>query len=656
MPRIMIVENDAVLKMNLEEMLTSLGYELVGQAETGEQAVETARNLEPDLILMDIILPDKIDGISAAEEIKRESDVAVIFITGYHDEEFVERSKRVAPSGYIVKPFHESEIKAAIEIALYKRKMEKKLHKRYEQLREANRVLEREIKERKNAQEDLRKGQQAWEEIFQANGSPTVLLDIDHCLIKANRAALKAMGRHERDLIGKKCYEVFHNSQEPPHTCPFVKMENPGHLETFEIEIEALGGTFLVSCTSMLDQQGDFGKVIHIATDITERKRFEAELQQTEKMEAIATLAGGIAHQFNNALTPIIGNIELLELEHCDDETTMRSLKGMKTSGNHMAHLIRQLLAYVRGGKYNPRPISLSGFVANTLPLMEHTLNAGVHLETDLAPDERKVKADGTQMQMVLSALIANSNEAIEGPGCIRVSTRNMNRDQALIKRHPGLTPGPYVCLSVEDDGKGMDEETRKRIFDPFFTTHFVGRGLGMASVYGIVKSHSGSITVDSELGKGTVVRIYLPATEAEEEVKKEVVSIPEVELVTGEGTILLIEDDAMVANLTRAILERLDYRVLEARTGREAVEIASTFDDQIDLALLDIKLPDIGGDKVYPLLMESRPGLKVVVFSGYSIDGPVQGILDAGAEGFIHKPFSITVLADKLKDVLERR
>lgn len=191
---------------------------------------------------------------------------------------------------------------------------------------------------------------------------------------------------------------------------------------------------------------------------------------------------GGIAHQLNNALTPILGNIGLLEMDYREDHDLMQCLKDMKSAGRHMAHLTSQLLAYVRGEKYHPTVMSLGDLVQETLPLGEHTLNPGVSLETDL-PEVSPVEADGTQMQMVVSAIIANANEAMEGPGRIRVALANIEPDPALMRRCPGLRPGPYVCLSVSDDGKGMDEETKERISDPFFTTQFMGRGLGMASV-----------------------------------------------------------------------------------------------------------------------------------------------------------------------------
>jgi len=403
------------------------------------------------------------------------------------------------------------------------------------------------------------------------------------------------------------------------------------------------------------DETGTPVRLFGTNQDITETRKLQAQVQESQKIEAIVTLAGGIAHNFNNALTPIIGNIDILEMAHGQDESTMECLKDMKTSGLRMARLTSQMLTYAEGGKYNPHILSLSDFVDATLPLIQHTLDPSVRVETDLPLDVKDMEADSTQMQMVLSAIMANSNEAMEGPGRIRISTRNMDLDQGFIKDHSGLKPGPYVCLSIEDDGKGMDEETRRRIFDPFFTTYFMGRGLGMASVYGIIRNHDGAITVDSELGKGTVVRIYLPAISAEsKEQGAKAVKQPEVELPTGDATILVIEDEEDVMMLFRQVLERLGYRVLQAETGKKAIRLAETFDGQIDLAILDIKLPDMTGDKVYPLIMEARPDLKVVVCSGYTIDGPPQDILDAGAEGFIQKPFSISTFAEKLKEVLE--
>ena len=352
-------------------------------------------------------------------------------------------------------------------------------------------------------------------------------------------------------------------------------------------------------------------------------------------MEAIATLAGGIAHQFNNALSSITGHTGLLEMEFSDNKKILGYVEAMKASTRRMAKLTDQLLSYARGGKYNPQPLSLSDFVKDSLPLIQHIIDPAIRVETDLPLDISDIEADRTQMQMVLSAIVINSNEAIEGPGHIKIFTGNEDIDEKFAKHHPGFKPGSYVCLTVEDDGKGMDEETRSRIFEPFFTTHFIGLGLSMAAVYGIVKGHDGWIGVDSELGKGTAVRIYFPPFQVEKEEKE--VEERKTELIKGTGTILVIEDEEPLIKLNRIALEISGYHVLEARTGREAVNLARTFDGDIDLATLDIVLPDMNGREVYAGIKEARPDLKVIVCSGYDIYGPAaEEIMCAGAQSFI--------------------
>jgi signal transduction histidine kinase len=245
--------------------------------------------------------------------------------------------------------------------------------------------------------------------------------------------------------------------------------------------------------------------------NITERKNIQARLQEAQKMEAIATLAGGIAHEFNNALCAVIPNIDLLKTKFPDNEEINKHTQPIHSSAKRMAHLTSQLLAYARGGKYRPQQISLNNLVQDTLPFMKHLIKAGIVVETDLAEDSCYVEADRTQMQMVLLAAMVNAAEAIEAAGYIRLNIGREKIDGEFAKGHPDLKPGSYVSLTIEDNGSGMSEQTRLRVFEPFFTTKFQGRGLGMAAVYGIVKNHDGLVVVDSELGKGTVVRIFLP-------------------------------------------------------------------------------------------------------------------------------------------------
>jgi signal transduction histidine kinase len=253
--------------------------------------------------------------------------------------------------------------------------------------------------------------------------------------------------------------------------------------------------------------------------EIAERKRIEAEkikltvqLQQIQKMEAIATLAGGIAHQFNNAISVILGNIELLCFEKPEIQNNNKILNPIRHSVNRMTQLTDQLLAYARGGKFQVEKISIGDFISSTLPLIQYNIKSTIGVKTDIPHDISRIKADLTQMQMVVSAIISNASEAIDGTGCIRITGRNIEITEENSKDFGGLNPAPYVSLKIQDDGKGMDEETRKRVFEPFFSTKFMGRGLGMAAVYGIIKNHAGWISISSELGKGTTVFFYLPA------------------------------------------------------------------------------------------------------------------------------------------------
>jgi nitrogen-specific signal transduction histidine kinase/CheY-like chemotaxis protein len=368
-----------------------------------------------------------------------------------------------------------------------------------------------------------------------------------------------------------------------------------------------------------------------------EKEILQAQLLHSQKMDAIATFAGGIAHEFNNTLVGIIRNIDLLQMGLPDDMNIDKYAERMKASARHMAHLTDQLLDYARGGKHQPKNISLSEFAEEALPLIKQTVDPSIHIETDLPNDIFSVEADLAQIKMVLSAVLNNSAEAIEGEGRIRINTRSEEIDEEFVKTNLELKPGPYLYLTVVDDGKGMDEETKSKIFDPFFTTKIQGRGLGMAAVYGIVTNHGGWISADSQPAKDTVVRMYLPAIKVQ--VKEE--ERPRIEPAKGTGTILFIEDEDVVIDVICAMLERLGYRVLLARTGKEAVSIAKSFDADIYLAILDILLPDLAGKEVCRHIMEARPNLKVIVCSGYAVDGPPQEILDAGAQDFIQKPFS---------------
>jgi two-component system cell cycle sensor histidine kinase/response regulator CckA len=374
-------------------------------------------------------------------------------------------------------------------------------------------------------------------------------------------------------------------------------------------------------------------------------------LQNGQNIEAVAALAGGVAHQFNNALVSIAGNIELLNMDLPGNPVVEKYSRSMRAAVGRMTQLTDQLLAYARGGKYIPMAMSLNESVETLLAKIRPGLSPEVVLETHLETDLPQVVADPAQMQMVLSTLVENSREAMKGPGRIVITTRQESLAAGTAGPR-GLKPGRYVCLQVEDTGMGMDRETRDRVFEPFFTTKWMGRGLSMAAVYGIARNHEGWIGIESEPGRGTTVRVYLP-------LPKGAGAPVQMELEAGFGkgrqTVMVVEDEAPVLAIFREILERMGFRVLGAESGAAAVSKVRGFGEGIDLVILDVKLPDMTAKEVYLLLRKARPGIKVLLCSGYDMDRSIREILDQGALDFLQKPFGVQSLSHKVREILEK-
>ena len=378
-------------------------------------------------------------------------------------------------------------------------------------------LLENEVEHRRQTEKALRESEEKYRNILESIGEGYYEVDLAGNFTFFNDAMCRIRGYSRDELMGmnnrgymdpvtaKKIFEAYHQV--------YTTGKGMKGYEWETVRKDGTKGYVEVSASLMKNPEDKPIGFRGIVRDVTERKfaeeekkHLEAQLQQAQKMEAIATLAGGVAHEFNNALMGIMGNIELLKMGLPEDGSRDKSFEAMRDSGHRMSRLTDQLLAYARGGKYEARDLKLDDFTIETLPILQHDLNPGVRVETHFEKSISYIKADSAQMQMVLSAILANSNEAIEGKGLIRIAAENKDIDEAFTKQHPGLKPGLYVCLTIEDDGKGMDEETKDGIFEPFFTTKFQGRGMGMAAVYGIIKGHDGAIVVDSEPGKGTVV------------------------------------------------------------------------------------------------------------------------------------------------------
>jgi PAS domain S-box-containing protein len=373
------------------------------------------------------------------------------------------------------------------------------------------------ITDRKMAEEALRESEEKYRDLF--NNAPNVYFSIsaiNGSIFNCNDKAVQLLGYDREMLLGMKILDLYANTSDglPKATEIFNRIKEGESIRDVELQMKHKDGHPIwisLSVDPVKNREGDIIESRSVVIDISERKRFESQLRKAQKMEAIGTLIGGIAHQFITALSVVSLNLEAIEMGRDDKEMLTEHIDEMNRSVDGMLGLTNQLLAYARGGKHQITKIALSDLIKMSLSLLNHVIGPPVELNTESSCDTWRVKVDITQMQMVLVAIIKNAADSIEGDGCISISCQEAEITNEMEREFPGMRAVPLVCLSIEDNGKGMDEETKNRIFEPFFTTQFLGRGFGMAAAYGIVKNHDGFIFVDSELGKGTVVRIYLP-------------------------------------------------------------------------------------------------------------------------------------------------
>ena len=388
----------------------------------------------------------------------------------------------------------------------------------------------------------------------------------------------------------------------------------------------------------------------------TARQELEQQLRQSQKMEAIGRLAGGVAHDFNNLLTAING-YSSLALQRANPDDRLRGyLEEIKKAGERAATLTRQLLAFGRKQMLKPVVLNLNDVVSDLNKMLRRLIGEDIRFNARFDPDLKPIKADPGQIEQVLVNLVVNSRDAMPQGGNLTIETANFESDAEFAGKHLGLAPGHYVMLAVSDSGCGMDDKTKARIFEPFFTTKEKGRGtgLGLSTVYGIVKQSGGTVWVYSEQGKGSVFKVYFPQMQEDAEFSKPV--LVETPVPRGSETILLVEDEDVVRGLARKILEQAGYDVLDARGGDEAIRLCHELPGPIHLLLTDVVMPESSGREIAECLAKLRPSTRVLYMSGYTDDAIVHhGVLDSDVE-FIQKPFTPLALARKVREVLDAK
>ncbi len=395
-----------------------------------------------------------------------------------------------------------------------------------------------------------------------------------------------------------------------------------------------------------------------VLRDVTDRiqaekdkKRLESQVQHAQKMEAIGTLAGGIAHDFNNLLMGFQGNISLMLMDLVEDHPHCEFLHNMERYVKRGSELTRQILGFARGGKYQVKTTLLNDLINKTADMFRRTKKE-ISIHKKFQEDLWSVEVDQGQIEQVLLNLFVNAWQAMPGGGSLLIETENVTLDEKDYDRPYAISPGRYVRISVSDTGIGMDKATQERIFEPFFTTKDVSRGtgLGLASTYGIIKNHNGIINVYSEKGHGTTFKIYLPAS------KKQVIeekSKPEVAQ-GGTEMILLVDDEEMVADIGKDMLEKLGYTILVAFSGAEAIKIFNANRDEVKLVILDMIMPDMSGGETFNRLKAMKPDAKILLSSGYSLNGRASKIMKRGCNGFIQKPFNLKQISRKIREILD--
>jgi two-component system cell cycle sensor histidine kinase/response regulator CckA len=679
--RVLIADDIEANRRLLKATLEAEGVEVL-VAEDGKEALEWLRREQVDAVISDVLMPN-IDGFRLCHAIRQDKnlkDLPVILLSASYTSASDEKlALEYGADGFLKKPSPTDVIMSALRhfIANPRNRavMEKGPETELERMKEYSERLVRKLKE-KNSELEL-----AQQELMAANrelvarseetrklaslveNSPDFisLATLSGEVLFVNPAGQKMLGIDGDDhaRTTRIADYVFDQDQQALEQQILRTVLTDGQWEG-EIRLRHLKGGQAIPMLQhiFLIKDKSSGRSVAIGTicrNITERKHLEEQLVQSQKMEAIGSLAGGIAHDFNNLLTAIIGysQIALGRIEQGDP--VRANIDEVIGAAKRAAALTGQLLAFSRKQVIQPRVLDLNEIVSSIERMLHRLIGEDIELITNLDPDLGSVKADPSQIEQVLLNFAVNSRDAMPKGGRLVIETKNCHLDAGYARQHADCRLGPHVMLAVTDTGVGMDKETQSRIFEPFFTTKgkTKGTGLGLSTVYGIVRQSGGHTTVHSERDRGTTFRVYLPTTESASVLEE--TEADKVPLKTGSGTILLVEDDKAVRSLALTALEGNGYSVIEAASAAQAELISQGYPERIDLLLTDVVMPGVSGQDVARNLLSTRPDMAVIYMSGYTEDAIIHhGVMNATMP-FLSKPFTMEELLREVEEVLDR-
>ncbi len=632
--RILLAEDNpddaALIQRELQQSGVDVTIRRVHSAAAFRAALD---EVDPDVVLTDHSMPQFTagDALKIAREAKPQTPVIVV--TGSLDEETATDYIKEGASDYVLKT-HLGRLPAALVGALERR---------------------RALIATQAAHKALLGSEAKFAKAFNANPSGMAITTLDGRVVDVNDAFLRTFGYTRDEAVGRTTVDVGLWPSAEERARAVQAAQTLGRVQMIEIEgrtKEQARKTLLYSA-ELIELDGA-PHVLVLTNDITERRELEDQLRQAGKMEAVGQLAGGVAHDFNNILTAILGYADLLATDLPPDDRRREDVDEIRKAAQRAAALTRQLLAFSRKQVLEPRSLNVNELVDNMDKMLRPLLGEHIALRAVPAADLHAVRADPNQIEQVILNLAINARDAMPKGGKLTIETSNVDLDEHYAARHPSVVPGPHVMLAVSDTGTGMDVATQARIFEPFFTTKEPGRGtgLGLATVYGIVKQSGGSIWVYSELGKGTTFKIYLPALDAPPEQLGKGVT-PALDL-RGTETVLVVEDDEQLLKVAHRALEARGYTVLAAARGDVAIELARRHSGPIHLLLTDVTIPDMDGRRLAAAIRSERQNVRLLYMSGYADQAIVHhGLLDANI-AYLPKPFTTEAIARRVREVLD--
>jgi PAS domain S-box-containing protein len=589
--------------------------------------------VDPDVVLTDHSMPQFTahDALKIARDARPATPVIVV--TGSLDEETAADYIKEGAADYILKT-HLTRLPAALVGALERR---------------------RAVAATEAAHRALRNSEAKFAKAFYANPSGMAITTLDGRVVDVNESFIRTLGYAREEVVGGSAVGLGLWRDPADRVRVVEAVREGGRVEKLELEFRTKDGAVRTQLYSaeLIELDGT-PHILALTTDITERRQLEEQLRQASKMEAVGQLAGGVAHDFNNILTAILGYADLLAADLPAADRRIEDVNEIRKAALRAAALTRQLLAFSRKQILEPRVIGLNALVDNMDKMLRPILGENVELRAAPAAGLHAVRADPNQIEQVILNLAINARDAMPRGGKLTIETANVELDAGYAAHHASVVPGRYVMLAVGDTGTGMDEATQKRIFEPFFTTKDASRGtgLGLSTVYGIVKQSGGSIWVYSEVGKGTTFKIYLPAVDAPAEDLSRAAA--PAHGLAGVETILVVEDDEQLLQLAHRALEARGYTVLAADRGATALEIARRHQGPIHLLLTDVTIPDMDGRALAAALRTERPEPRLLYMSGYADQAIVHhGVLDPDV-AYLPKPFTTETIARKVREVLD--